>query len=129
LCIEKEVFVRKLSKGGRHFSIVMYCVHRSTTAAVRLSNVLIKTRSVSKRGIRTSNLAYSADGIAPAFASAAAPIPAPTPPTRLDEFLPEIADFPARHIGPRKHDATAMLEELGYEVKRYFSYKSSALGK
>ena len=102
---------------------MMYCVHRSTTAAVRLSNVLIKTRSVSKRGIRTSSLGfYSADGIAPALASAGAPIQVPSPPTKLDEFLPEIADFPARHIGPRKHDATAMLEELGYKVKLTFKH-------
>ena len=83
----------------------MYCVHRSTTAAVRLSNVLVKARTISIRGIRTSNLGLTAvEGLTP------------TATTKLDEILPEVADFPARHIGPRKHDAKAMLAELGYKV-------------
>jgi hypothetical protein len=34
----------------------------------------------------------------------------------LYEILPDVADFPARHIGPRKHDAKVMLAELGYQV-------------
>ena len=31
------------------------------------------------------------------------------PPTKLDEIIPPVADFPARHIGPRKHDARQVL--------------------
>jgi hypothetical protein len=86
----------------------MYCVHRSTTAAVRLSNVLIKTRTISRRGIRTSNLGMTAvESLTPTVVS------------KLDEILPEVADFPARHIGPRKHDAKAMLAELGYKVRLF----------
>ena len=34
--------------------------------------------------------------------------------TKLDEIVPVTVDFPARHIGPRKHDARAMLKQLGY---------------
>ena len=34
--------------------------------------------------------------------------------TKLDEIVPMTADFPARHIGPRKHDARTMLKQLGY---------------
>ena len=35
----------------------------------------------------------------------------------LDKFLPErLADFPARHIGPRKNEAKLMLEMIGYKV-------------
>jgi hypothetical protein len=43
----------------------------------------------------------------------------PTVVSKLDEILPEVADFPARHIGPRKHDAKAMLAELGYKVRLF----------
>ena len=78
---------------------------RSTTAAVKLSNLLISARSITRRGFRASSLGYnpSSDGAVAL--------------TKLDEFLPEVADFPARHIGPRKHDAAAMLETLGYKVR------------
>ena len=34
--------------------------------------------------------------------------------TKLEEIVPVVADFPARHIGPRKHDARTMLKQLGY---------------
>ena len=34
--------------------------------------------------------------------------------SKLDEMVPITVDFPARHIGPRKHDARAMLKQLGY---------------
>jgi len=34
--------------------------------------------------------------------------------TKLDEMVPVVVDFPARHIGPRKHDARSMLKQLGY---------------
>jgi hypothetical protein len=77
----------------------MYCIHRSTTTAVKLSNALVKSSTAGLRGIRTSALRLTA-----------------VTTSNLDEILPEIADFPARHIGPRKHDAKIMLAELGYEV-------------
>ena len=35
---------------------------------------------------------------------------------KLDEFFPEVVDFPGRHIGPRKHESRAMLKDLGYNV-------------
>jgi len=86
---------------------VMYCIHRSTTSAVRLTNALVKASAFGggMRGIRTSVLRLSA-----------APTTSMTATSVLDEIVPEIADFPARHIGPRKHDAKVMLAELGYEV-------------
>jgi len=34
--------------------------------------------------------------------------------SKLDEILPHTVDFPARHIGPRKHDVRSMLKQLGY---------------
>ena len=79
----------------------MYCVHRSTTTAVKLSTALVKTRTVTHRGIQTAVLRLAA---------------VESTPSKLDEILPEIVDFPARHIGPRKHEAKMMLAELGYEV-------------
>lgn len=37
---------------------------------------------------------------------------------KLDELFPTVVDFPARHIGPRKHEAKEMLELIGYKVKK-----------
>ena len=37
--------------------------------------------------------------------------------SKLDELLPKVVDFPARHIGPRKHEAKDMLNEIGYAVE------------
>ena len=37
---------------------------------------------------------------------------------KLDEFFPEVVDFPGRHIGPRKHESRAMLKDLGYSVSK-----------
>jgi len=34
--------------------------------------------------------------------------------SKLEEMVPVTVDFPARHIGPRKHDARAMLKQLGF---------------
>ena len=34
------------------------------------------------------------------------------PPTKLDAIIPPVADFPARHIGPRKHDARSVVQYL-----------------
>ena len=34
--------------------------------------------------------------------------------SKLEQIVPVVADFPARHIGPRKHDARTMLKQLGY---------------
>ena len=34
--------------------------------------------------------------------------------SKLEEMVPVTADFPARHIGPRKHDARTMLKQLGF---------------
>jgi len=34
--------------------------------------------------------------------------------TKLDTIIPATVDFPARHIGPRKHDVRGMLKQLGY---------------
>jgi len=36
------------------------------------------------------------------------------PTNKLDAILPPTVDFPARHIGPRKHDVRAMLKPLGF---------------
>ena len=99
---------------------VMYCVHRSTTSAVRLTNALIKASAIGRgpggsglREIRTSVLRLNA-----------------TPTTSvLDEIVPEVADFPARHIGPRKHDAKVMLAELGYEVINNLAFPGSTVTK
>jgi len=33
---------------------------------------------------------------------------------KLDAILPATVDFPARHIGPRKHDVRGMLKQLGF---------------
>ena len=38
------------------------------------------------------------------------------PMNKLDQLLPDLFDFPARHIGPKKHDAADMLKELGFKV-------------
>ena len=38
---------------------------------------------------------------------------------KLDEFFPNVVDFPNRHIGPRKHETQAMCNEVGYSVS-YF---------
>ncbi len=41
--------------------------------------------------------------------------------TFLDGILPErVADFPSRHIGPRKEEAKHMLAAIGYKVRRNF---------
>jgi len=34
--------------------------------------------------------------------------------TKLDTIMPITADFPARHIGPRKHDVRSMLKQMGF---------------
>ena len=34
--------------------------------------------------------------------------------SKLEEMVPVTVDFPARHIGPRKHDARTMLKQLGF---------------
>jgi len=34
--------------------------------------------------------------------------------TKLETIMPPTVDFPARHIGPRKHDVRNMLKQLGY---------------
>lgn len=40
----------------------------------------------------------------------------PDPPeNKLDELFPRVEDFPAHHIGPRRHEAKAMLGELGFK--------------
>ena len=39
---------------------------------------------------------------------------------KLDELFPRVEDFPAHHIGPRKIEAKMMLQELGYNVRRFF---------
>ena len=36
--------------------------------------------------------------------------------SKLDKLLPQVEDFPSRHIGPRRHDAKDMLRVLGYNV-------------
>merc|ERR1712172_364660 len=33
---------------------------------------------------------------------------------KLDVIMPPVEDFPARHIGPRKHDVRNMLKQLGF---------------
>ena len=35
---------------------------------------------------------------------------------KIDEFFPNVVDFPNRHIGPRKHETQVMCNELGYNV-------------
>ena len=37
-------------------------------------------------------------------------------PSKLDKLLPQVEDFPSRHIGPRRHDAKDMLRILGFNV-------------
>ena len=36
--------------------------------------------------------------------------------SKLDKLLPQVEDFPSRHIGPRRHDAKDMLRILGFNV-------------
>ena len=36
--------------------------------------------------------------------------------SKLDKLLPQVEDFPSRHIGPRRHDAKEMLRILGFNV-------------
>ena len=38
------------------------------------------------------------------------------PQNKLDEIFPLVDDFPSHHIGPRRIEAKAMLQELGYNV-------------
>ena len=40
------------------------------------------------------------------------------PQNKLDEIFPLVEDFPSHHIGPRKWEAKAMLNELGYNVSK-----------
>ena len=35
---------------------------------------------------------------------------------KLDAIFPNVMDFPNRHIGPRKYESKAMLNELGFNV-------------
>ena len=37
--------------------------------------------------------------------------------SKLDDLFPKVVDFPARHIGPRKHEAKDMLKTIGYSVR------------
>lgn len=41
------------------------------------------------------------------------------PQNKLDELFPRVEDFPSHHIGPRRHEAKAMLAELGYNVSTF----------
>ena len=42
---------------------------------------------------------------------------------KLDDLFPDVIDFPNRHIGPRKHETKAMLNEFGYNVSTHcFSF-------
>ena len=41
------------------------------------------------------------------------------PQNKLDEIFPLVDDFPSHHIGPRRIEAKAMLQELGYNVNKY----------
>ena len=41
---------------------------------------------------------------------------------KLDDVFPAVVDFPNRHIGPRKHESKAMLNELGYNVSMVQNY-------
>jgi hypothetical protein len=47
---------------------------------------------------------------------------------KLDELFPRVEDFPAHHIGPRKIEAKMMLQELGYNVRKFFILNSRAGG-
>jgi hypothetical protein len=40
-------------------------------------------------------------------------------------FLAPAADFPARHIGPREHEQTEMLDYIGYRVRFFTLFCSS----
>ena len=42
------------------------------------------------------------------------------PQNKLDELFPRVEDFPNHHIGPRRHEAKAMLQTLGYNVTTKF---------
>ena len=48
------------------------------------------------------------------------------PQNKLDEIFPLVDDFPSHHIGPRRIEAKAMLQELGYNVNmtEFFSKKN-----
>ena len=48
---------------------------------------------------------------------------------KLDELFPRVEDFPAHHIGPRRHEAKAMLQILGYNVPLFleFTYTNCAI--
>ena len=39
---------------------------------------------------------------------------ASTASSKLDTIMPVTVDFPARHIGPRKHDVRSMLKQMGF---------------
>jgi hypothetical protein len=47
---------------------------------------------------------------------------AEAPSSKLDELFARVEDFPAHHIGPRRHEAKAMLQELGYDVRNATTY-------
>ena len=36
--------------------------------------------------------------------------------SKIDDLFPNVVDFPNRHIGPRKHETQAMVNELGFNV-------------
>lgn len=40
-----------------------------------------------------------------------------------DKIFKKQDDFPARHIGPREHEQTQMLELLGFRVSNIFIFK------
>jgi hypothetical protein len=41
----------------------------------------------------------------------------------LDKLFPRREEFPARHIGPREHEQTQMLELLGFRVSQQNSFQ------
>jgi hypothetical protein len=51
---------------------------------------------------------------------AAGPRRAPAGLRHAHRFLAPAADFPARHIGPREHEQTEMLDYIGYRVSFFF---------
>lgn len=44
--------------------------------------------------------------------------------SNFEKLFPRKEDFPSRHIGPREHDQTAMLDLLGFKVRVYAKNKS-----
>ena len=72
---------------------------RLLTARGRNSIIVLKRSSLST----TSSIRYGPEA----------------PQNKLDEIFPLVDDFPSHHIGPRRIEAKAMLQELGYNVNFY----------